>query len=69
MSETTHEFPRSIGKPATNALLRQGVTTLKQLTKFSEQELLAIHGVGPKAVGILKNLLAEKGWSLAAGKK
>jgi Bacterial RNA polymerase, alpha chain C terminal domain. len=69
MAETTHEFPRSIGKPATHALLNQGITTLKQLTRFSEQELLAMHGMGPKAIGILKNLLAEKGWSLAAGKK
>ncbi len=58
------EFPRSLGRPANSALVNVGITTLAQLSKYSEKELLGIHGVGPKAVNILKEELAKKGLSL-----
>lgn len=63
------ELPRGIGRPATSALAVEGVTRLDQVTRFTERELLALHGVGPKAVGILKAELAASGLSLAIGKK
>lgn len=49
-----HNLPSSIGKPATNALLAANITTLKQIAELSDEELLALHGVGPKAVRILR---------------
>jgi predicted Fe-Mo cluster-binding NifX family protein len=52
-------FPK-IGSPAFNALKHKGIT-LSDLPKYSEMDLLAIHGVGPKAVGILRQYLAGKG--------
>jgi DNA-directed RNA polymerase alpha subunit len=58
-----HDFPRAIGRPATGAFLHQGITRLEQLTQYSEAELLKIHGVGPKAVQILREVLKEKGLS------
>jgi hypothetical protein len=58
-------FPREIGKPATNALNHVGFTDLKQLTKATEAELLALHGFGPKALGILQAALKERGWTFA----
>lgn len=58
------EFPRSIGSPATRALASIGITTFKQVADLSEKELLAMHGVGPKAVRILKEELAKKGLRL-----
>ena len=61
----THDFPRAIGNPATNALVNEGYNHLEQLTKITEKELLKIHGVGPKAVRILRETLAEKGMSFA----
>lgn len=64
---TDHDFPK-IGNPATNALLNLGYTRLKQLTKLTERELLAIHGVGPKAVGLLREALAAQGLSFATEK-
>jgi hypothetical protein len=64
-----HDFPRAIGNPATNALLHAGYSRLEQLTTLTEKQLLALHGVGPRAVGILRETLAEKGWSFAGGKK
>jgi hypothetical protein len=53
-----------IGSPATSALAAIGVTTLEGVQAMSEKELLALHGVGPKAVRILKEALAERGLSL-----
>lgn len=53
-----------IGAPATRALQAAGITTLSQVARRSEKELLAIHGVGPKAVRILNDALAERGKAL-----
>ncbi|QOR69855.1 hypothetical protein IM660_14500 [Ruania alkalisoli] len=55
----------AIGKPATRALAAAGITTLDQVATRSEAELLAMHGVGPKAVRILGDALAERGLSFA----
>ncbi|MEZ5377631.1 MAG: hypothetical protein R2733_14090 [Acidimicrobiales bacterium] len=54
-----------IGAPATRALASIGVTTLEQVAGRSEQELLALHGFGPRAVRILNEALAARGASLA----
>ena len=65
------DFP-NIGAPATRALEFEGYTTLKQLTKLSEVELAQLHGVGPKAIRILRDALKERGWSfkpVKAGEK
>jgi len=61
-------LPR-IGRPATQALERQGITTLEQVAERSERELLALHGVGAKAVGILKAELAAHGLEFAGASK
>lgn len=53
----------AIGRPANSALLEQGVTTLDAVAARSEAELLALHGVGPKAIRILREALAERGLS------
>ncbi|PSL51601.1 hypothetical protein B0I31_11931 [Saccharothrix carnea] len=48
------DLPKGIGKPATQALTNAGLTTLAQATALSDAELLAMHGVGPKAVRVLR---------------
>lgn len=58
----------NIGAPATRALTHAGYTTLKQLTKVSEAELAQLHGVGPKAVRILKETLKANGLSFKQDK-
>lgn len=63
------EFPASIGKVAPRGLADAGYTRLKQLTKVTEAELLKIHGVGPKAVRILREVLKEKGMSFETASK
>lgn len=50
-----------IGRPANSALLAAGITTLAQVAAHSRRDLLAMHGVGPKAVDILASALAERG--------
>ena len=54
-----------IGRPANSALLLAGITTLAQVATLSRTDLLAIHGVGPKAVGILGEALAGRGLAFA----
>jgi hypothetical protein len=57
------ELPR-IGAPATRALAGIGVTRLSQLTPHRADELLKLHGMGPRAIGILRQALADRGLSL-----
>ena len=48
------DLPKGIGRPATRALTNAGVTTSAQVAALSDAELLAMHGVGPKAVRVLR---------------
>jgi hypothetical protein len=57
-------FPRGIGRPATGALLAAGYTDLAQLHGVPAADLLRLHGVGPKAVAVLRGALAERGLAL-----
>ncbi|AIY00437.1 hypothetical protein ART_0838 [Arthrobacter sp. PAMC 25486] len=61
------DFPHSIGKPATRALVGAGITRVEELTTRSDTELLALHGVGPKAIRILGEELASRGRAFADG--
>ena len=56
----------AIGRPATNALVQAGITTLAQVAEHPSSELLALHGVGPKAIRLLDTALAERGLGFAA---
>jgi predicted flap endonuclease-1-like 5' DNA nuclease len=64
MTATDDALP-PIGRPATGALAAAGVTTLSDVAALGERDLLAMHGVGPKAVRILREALAERGLSFA----
>jgi hypothetical protein len=56
---------QNIGNPARSALAEEGITRLGQLTKVNDKELLKLHGVGPKAVRLLREALATRGLSFA----
>ena len=58
-------LPPGIGSPAHRALTAAGITRLEQFTSISEEELLKLHGVGPKAVRIIKESLRENGLAFA----
>jgi len=55
------DLPDEIGKTAARELSVHGITSLRQVADHSRKELLAIHGVGPKAIAILGDALAAKG--------
>ena len=60
---TALDLPLGIGKPALRALHDVGICTLDDVAKWQESELAALHGVGPKALGILKAALEAQGLS------
>ncbi len=47
--------------PARRALERKGITTLAKLSKYSEKDILALHGIGPSAMPLLRAALAKDG--------
>jgi predicted flap endonuclease-1-like 5' DNA nuclease len=55
------DLPDEIGRTAARELSLEGITSLEQVARHSRQELLAIHGVGPKAIRILEEALAAEG--------
>ncbi len=61
MTTGESEFGPSIGTVAKRELTAHGWLTYEQLTTTTAGELLGIHGVGPKAVRILTEELAERG--------
>ncbi len=54
-----------IGRPANSALLEAGITSLADLASLGRRELLAMHGVGPKALRILEAAAKERGLTFA----
>ncbi len=54
------DLPNEIGKTAARELSLNGITSLEQVARHSRDELLAIHGVGPKAIRILDGALAAE---------
>ena len=64
--ESMNEWPLKRQNPARRALAEVGITHLRQLTEFSEQELLKLHGVGPKAIRLLRETLSTHGLAFAA---
>lgn len=53
----------NIGGPARSAFARAGISRLADLANYTERDVLALHGVGPKAIRILKPVMADLGIS------
>ena len=60
-SKPASAFPAGVAKPAQRALASIGVTRLEDLTRHRREELMALHGFGPKALDALDRALAERG--------
>lgn len=63
-----NDFPR-LSAPAHRALAGAGYSRLEQLTRATEAEIAALHGMGPKALDQLREALAASGQSFAATRK
>ena len=59
-ANATELTPR-IGRPATAALTLAGYATYASLARVTAKEVLALHGVGPKAIRVLEEELAARG--------
>jgi hypothetical protein len=60
------EIPPTLPSPARRALVNAGYERLEQLTRVRESELAELHGMGPKALGQLREALAARGASFAS---
>ena len=60
----TSDLPKT-SAPAQRALDAAGIASLEQLSKFKQSEIAKLHGMGPKALGILQQALADKGLTFA----
>lgn len=64
-NETTHPnkaaFPTGVSGPALRALSAAGIRSVADLSRWSEKDLAALHGMGPKALTVLEDALAASG--------
>ncbi|PEU30333.1 hypothetical protein CN526_04065 [Bacillus wiedmannii] len=56
-------FLSLLSSPARNALEHHGIHMIEELSKYSEKEILKLHGMGPASLPKLRNALEEKGLS------
>jgi hypothetical protein len=53
-------YPRGAGKVAARELNNAGYPSVESLSGVSKSALLKIHGVGPKAIRVIEETLAER---------
>jgi DNA-directed RNA polymerase alpha subunit len=63
--EPESDLPDELARPARRALAGAGYVRLEQFTRISENEVLKLHGMGPKALEQIRRALAAKGLSFA----
>lgn len=54
-------FLSLLSAPARRALENEGILTVKKLSKYSEKEILKLHGMGPGSIPKLKEALKLEG--------
>ena len=54
-------FLSLLGAPARNALEHAGISTLTELSRHSEREILALHGMGLKSLPVLRQASQDAG--------
>jgi hypothetical protein len=64
-SDRTHPnrdaFPRGLSGPALRALANAGIRSMNDLSRWSEPDVAALHGMGPKGVAVLRDALLAHG--------
>ncbi|USK34491.1 RNA polymerase alpha subunit C-terminal domain-containing protein [Bacillus sp. F19] len=56
-------FLSLLSAPARRALENNGITSLQELSKCSEKEILQLHGMGPASLPKLRTAMKENGLS------
>ena len=65
VGEPESDLPAGIGRPAQRALAAAGYARLDRFTGVREAELLKPHGMGPKALEMIRRALVARGQSFA----
>ena len=55
-----NSFLATLGAPARRALEREGISTEKDLSKYTRSQILKLHGLGPSTMPKLEAALAGK---------
>ncbi len=63
------DLPAGLARPALRALTGAGYTRLEQFTRVSEEQVLQLHGMGPKALDLIRRALAARGLSFSRPKR
>jgi predicted flap endonuclease-1-like 5' DNA nuclease len=58
-------LPAGLAQPALRALHGAGIWRLEQLTSLTEAQVKQLHGIGPKALDQLRQVMLEKGFAFA----
>jgi hypothetical protein len=61
-------FLSTLGAPARRALENKGIKTVKQLSQYTEKEILSLHGMGKSTIPKLKDALESAGLKFRDGK-
>jgi hypothetical protein len=64
MTSPLDELPK-ISAPASRALTSAGYIQLRQLADVPRSELAKLHGMGPKALRVIEDALAQHGLRLS----
>jgi hypothetical protein len=56
-----HTLPKALGAPATSAVVAAVYTSMDQLAGADATKLSPLHGVGPRALRTIIEMLAERG--------
>jgi len=64
-NEPEYDLPPGLAKPALRVLSAAGYTRLDQFATIKEAELLKLHGMGPKAIGLIRSALNARGLDFA----
>ena len=60
-TKTPFSEVKGMGEPARRALASVGYTYVEDLIKTTEKDLKKLHGMGPKALRILREVLQSRG--------
>lgn len=60
-AKNNNNFLATLGAPARRALENKGITTVQQLSKYAEAEILKLHGMGKSSIPKLKEALEKEG--------
>jgi hypothetical protein len=66
MTNNDSDLPEGLAAPVRRALAQAGLTRIEQFSALTEAEVSQLHGMGPKAIDLIRRALAAKGLSFSS---